>query len=84
MDYNKAINILKKNISYKTLKNELKSLPNDISISTMTICFMFDVDLNIMNISKYLKLNPDIVVSIGKRTLLKKNKKKTHQYKNKK
>ena len=42
----------------------------------MTICFMFNTSLNIMNISKYLKLDKNIVISIGKRTLIKKNKKK--------
>lgn len=75
-EYTKSINILKNNISYSKLKNELKSLPKDLQISTMTICFMFNTNLNIMNISKYLKLDKNIVISIGKRTLIKKNKKK--------
>ena len=74
MSYKKSIDRLKNIICYGTLQDGLDSLPKDISISTMTICCNFNAKFNIENITKWLKLNPDTVVVVGKRSLSTKKK----------
>lgn len=76
MSYQKSINRLKEIISYDKLREGLLTLPDDVDISTMTVCFNFNNDFNIENITKWLKLNPDTVIAVGKRTLSDQKKKK--------
>ena len=79
MSYQKSINRLKEIISYDTLRNGLMTLPEDVDISTMTVCFNFSTDLNIENITKWLKMNPDTIIAVGKRTLSEQKKKKPNK-----
>jgi TATA-box binding protein (TBP) (component of TFIID and TFIIIB) len=45
-------------------KNEIKNLPNGISISTMCSSCKFDTKLNITNIENYLQLNSDDILTV--------------------
>ena len=45
-------------------KNEIKNLPNGISISTMCSSCKFDTKLNITNIENYLALNNDDILTV--------------------
>ena len=45
-------------------KNEIKNLPNGISISTMCSSCKFDTKLNITNIENYLALNSDDILTV--------------------
>lgn len=64
---------------------DIKKLPDDVFISTMTICCKMNIQFNVHNIAKYIDLKPDGIISIcyGKdddpftnRTLIQKKKKK--------
>ena len=68
MSYKKSIDRLKDIISYDKLNSGLESLPDDINISTMTICCNFNAKFNIEHITKWLKLDPDTVIVVGKRS----------------
>lgn len=68
MSYKKSIDRLKDIISYDKLNTGLESLPDDINISTMTICCNFNAKFNIEHITKWLKLDPDTVIVVGKRS----------------
>lgn len=69
MSYQESMKKLIKTLPYKKIQGEIESLSEDISISTMTICFSFNTNLYIENISKWLKIDPDIVIAVGDRTL---------------
>jgi TATA-box binding protein (TBP) (component of TFIID and TFIIIB) len=75
MSYKKLISELKNVISYDVLQAGIDSLPSDVNISTMTVCFSFNATLDIKNITKWLKLNPDTVIKVGDRELSAKTKK---------
>ena len=76
MNYSSFINDIKNKTNYYEIQKEINSLPSDIKISTMTICFSFNTTLNIENISKYLKLKKNLIIAIGKRILTDNNNKK--------
>lgn len=45
-------------------KNEIKNLPDGISVSTMCASCKFDTKLNITNIKKYLQLNSEDILTV--------------------
>jgi TATA-box binding protein (TBP) (component of TFIID and TFIIIB) len=74
MDVNQNINnnmINNHDISRNQLKNKIldaliiKKLPDDVCISTMTICCDVDIEFNVNNIAKYIELNKSNIISIG-------------------
>jgi TATA-box binding protein (TBP) (component of TFIID and TFIIIB) len=85
MSYKKSIDRLKSIISYDKLQSSLDRLPNDINISTMTVCCNFSTKFNIENIVKWLKLDADAIIVVGTRSLInnpKKQPKKPKKLKN--
>jgi TATA-box binding protein (TBP) (component of TFIID and TFIIIB) len=59
------------NASRMLLKNKIldaliiRKLPDDVFISTMTICCDLDIEFNVNNIAKYIELNQYNIVSIS-------------------
>lgn len=43
----------------------MKKLPNDVLISTMTVCCDLDIEFRVNNIAKYIDLNKDSIISIS-------------------
>ena len=69
MNYSSFIDEIKNKTNYYQIQKQINSLPDDIKISTMTICFSFNAILNIENISKYMHLEKNLIIAIGKRIL---------------
>jgi TATA-box binding protein (TBP) (component of TFIID and TFIIIB) len=64
--YNDIIEELKERISYNERQKDFDSIPEDLEISTITICCSFDNEFDIENITKWLKIDNNIE-AVGKR-----------------
>lgn len=61
-DLEQSKTILKKKITDALI---MKQLPDDVKISTMTVCCDVSIEFNVSNIAKYIDLNKESIVNIS-------------------
>ena len=61
-DLEQSKNILRNKITDALI---IQKLPNDVCISTMTVCCDINIEFNVSNIARYIDLNKDSIINIS-------------------